>query len=84
MATRYSTRVELLHAAVGIAPAVVLGLWALMLARGARLRVERTLGRARGLRLARAGRLLGILAVYLALTAALALGVFAVLSSVTD
>ena len=84
MLTRYSTRAELLDAAVGIAPAVVFGVWALMLSRGARIRVERTLGRARGLRLARVGRILGILGVYLALTAALALAVYAVLSSLAD
>ena len=80
LVSRYSTRVTLLDAGLGIAPAVALGIWALMLARGARLRVERTLGRARGLVLARTGRALGILGIYLATTAGLALVVFAVLS----
>lgn len=84
MLTRYSARVRLLDAAFAIVPAVVFGVWALMLARGARLRVERTLGRASGLRLAGIARALGLLGIYLALTAALALGVFAVLSSIGD
>ena len=82
--TRYSERVELLHAGVGIAPAVVLGISALAVARGARLRVERTLGRARGLRLARVGRALGLLALYLAATAGVALAVYAALSRLAD
>ena len=82
--TRYSNRASLLDAAIGIAPALIFGLSALMLARGARLRVERTLGRARGLALARAGRVLGILGMYVAATAGLALCVFAVLSRLSS
>ncbi len=77
--TRYSDRFDLLDAWVAIVPAALLGLWSLMLARGARLRVERTLGRARGLRLARLGRILGLLGIYLAATACVSLAVYAVL-----
>jgi hypothetical protein len=68
--------VELVDAAWSIAPAVVLGLLAIWLARRARRRTERTIGRVGGARTARVGRFLGGLGLYLAAAAGLALGVY--------
>jgi hypothetical protein len=59
----------------------VAGLAAILLARGAEGRIQRTLGRARGQRVARLGRLLGLLGLYLATTGVLTLVVYAVLRS---
>jgi hypothetical protein len=56
----------------------LLGLWAVLLARRARVQVERTLTRA-GEGTARWGRRLGLLGLCLGLTAALALGFFGLL-----
>jgi hypothetical protein len=56
----------------------LLGLVAVVLARGARVRVERTLTRA-GEGTARAGKWLGLLGLCVGLTAALALGFFGLL-----
>jgi hypothetical protein len=58
----------------------LLGLVALLLARKAQLRIERTLGRAGGAGLARAGRLLGLLSLCIGVTAGLALGFYGVLN----
>lgn len=55
---------------------------AVRLARRARRSLDRTLGRIGGERVARAGRVLGWLGVYIALTAAVALGVYAYLEFV--
>ena len=73
--------IEVIYAGVAIAPAAALGVAALVLAHRARLQVERTLGRARGLGLARLGRLLGTLGLCLAGTATLALAFYAFLAS---
>ena len=59
----------LLESAVAIAPAAVLSIAAILLARRARRHVERTLGRAGGASLARAGQILGWIGLYLAATA---------------
>ena len=83
-ATRWSERYELLHAAVAIPVAALLGVLAILLARRARSRLAPTLGHARGTRTARVGRLLGLLGLLLALTAAGSVGVYAVLSLVAD
>jgi hypothetical protein len=78
----YSTRlsqVDLPHAVAGEAIAgTVLGLIAIMLARGARVKVERTLGRV-GEGTAKWGKRLGILGLCLGLTAALSLAFFGLL-----
>lgn len=78
----YSTRlqrVDLPQAVAGEAIAgTLLGLIAIVLARGARMKVERTLGRA-GEGAARWGRWLGILGLCLGLTAALSLAFFGLL-----
>ncbi len=70
------TDVELIDAGWSIAPAAVLGLLALWLARRARRRTERTIGRVGGQRTARLGRFLGGLGLYLAAGGGLALGVY--------
>ena len=78
----YSTRlqsVDLPHAVAGEAiVGSLLGLTAIVLARGARVKVERTLGRV-GERTARWGKWLGILGLCLGLTAALSLAFFGLL-----
>ncbi|MGN6431886.1 MAG: hypothetical protein ACTHNB_14330 [Gaiellaceae bacterium] len=78
----YSTRlqqVDLPHAVAGEAIAgSLLGLIAIVLARGARVKVERTLGRV-GEGMAKWGKWLGILGLCLGLTAALSLAFFGLL-----
>ena len=78
----YSTRlsqVNLPHAVAGEAIAgTLLGLIAIMLARGARVKIERTLGRV-GEGTARWGKWLGILGLCLGLTAALSLAFYGLL-----
>jgi ABC-type Fe3+ transport system permease subunit len=71
----------LVQAGVAVPVAAVLSLLALWLARRARRRSDRTLDRVGGRRTARIGKLLGGLGLYVAATAALALGVYALLSS---
>jgi hypothetical protein len=58
----------------------LLGLLAVMLARKAQFVTERTLGRVGGAGLARAGKVLGLLSLCIGLTAALALGFYALLN----
>ncbi len=72
--------VRLLDAAFSVPVAAVLGVIALGLGGNARREVQLTLGRVGEDGLARTGRLLGGLALYLALTAALALGVYGLLT----
>ena len=82
--TRRSREYELLHAALAIPAAAILGLLAFALARRARSRLAPTLGHPKGSRTARLGRLLGLLGFLLALTAAGSVGVYALLSLVAD
>ena len=81
-AALYSTRlknIDLPQAVAGEAVAgTLLGLIAVLLARGARFRVERTLSRA-GESTARLGKWLGLLGLCLGLTAALSLAFFGLL-----
>ena len=77
---RETQRVTLRLATISIAVALALGWFAIILARRARERIELTLGRAGGAGLARAGRLVGILGVLLAITAALAVGFWGLLT----
>jgi hypothetical protein len=72
-------RLELVEAGWAVPGAFLLSLLAVWLARRARRGLERTLGRIGGARTARAGRILGWLGVYIAVTAAVALGVYAYL-----
>jgi len=83
-ATRWSDTYELLHAAVAIPLALLLGALAVALSRRARSRLGPTLGRPKGARTARLGRLLGILGLLLALTAAGSVAIYEVLSLVAD
>jgi hypothetical protein len=78
-ATHYRD-IELLHAGWAAIPAFLLGVAALLLARAARRRTERTIGRVGGRRVTRAGRFLGALGIYLALAAALSVGVYELLN----
>src|SRR6266511_2317106 len=78
LAARVSVLLGLLAlAAVPVAAALALG--ALWSARRARRNLERTLGRVGGGRAAGAGRILGWLALYLALVGAISLAVYAYL-----
>jgi MFS family permease len=63
---------------------LLLGVLAVALARRARSRLGPTLGRPKGRRTARLGRLLGILGLMLALTAAGSVGIYELLSLVAD
>jgi hypothetical protein len=74
-----SSRVKLLQAAGGIPVAFVLGVAALWLARRARRRSDRTLGRAGGEGSARAGRILGVLGLCLAASGVIAVAFYALL-----
>ena len=84
VATRWSERYDLLHAAAAIPVAALFGVGALVLAGRARARLAPTLGHPTGTRTARTGRLLGIAGLLLSLTAAGSVGVYAVLSLVAD
>jgi hypothetical protein len=74
-----SPRIKLLQAAGGIPVAFVLGVAALWLARRASRRSERTLGRAGGEGSARAGRILGVLGLCLAVSGTIAVAFYALL-----
>ena len=75
--------IELLRAGWSVPPALVLGILSLLLARGARRRTERTIGRVGGKGVTRAGRLLGSLGVYLAAAGALSVGVYELLNQLS-
>jgi ABC-type Fe3+ transport system permease subunit len=81
VAARESEDLTLVEAGLAVPVAALFGLVALWLARRARQRADRTLDRVGGRRTARAGKLLGGLGLYLAATAAIALGVYALLSA---
>jgi hypothetical protein len=70
---------ETVEAGWAVPGGFLLSVLAVWLARRARRSLERTLGRIGGERAARAGRVFGWLGVYIALTAAVALGVYAYL-----
>jgi len=74
--------VTLLQASLAIVPAAVLSVVAIYLGRRARKSIERTLGRLRGQKLALAGRVLGYLALYLAVTASISVATYYVLRSI--
>jgi hypothetical protein len=67
---------RLIHAGASVPVAFVLGFAAIRLAKRARTRLERTLGRARGQAPARLGRIFGWLGVYLSLIGAISLAVY--------
>jgi hypothetical protein len=72
--------VELLKAGLAVPVGFLLGLAALSLAKRARRRSERTIGRVGGAGTARLGRILGGLGVYVAVTGALSVGVYELLN----
>lgn len=80
LATRYSGSYELLHAGFAIPVAVVLGVLAVGLARGALRHDDLRLGRAGGRRTARVARALGVLGISLGATGAVALAVYGILT----
>jgi hypothetical protein len=80
VATRYSGSYELLHAGLAIPIAVVLGILAVWLARGALRHDDARLGRAGGRGVARFGRALGVLGIALAATGLVALAVYGLLT----
>ena len=73
-------RVTLLQATGATCASAVLGAAAIMLARRALRNIERSIGRIGGERTARVGRLLGAISLFAGLTAALALGFYALLN----
>jgi hypothetical protein len=78
LVTHVRNDLRLLHAGVAVPVAFALGVAAVLLARKASRRLERTLGRAGGAGAAGAGRVLGWLGIYLALIGAISLVVYAV------
>ena len=83
-AAQLSEQVGLAEGAPAVAVGLVLAVVSLSLARRARFEHQRTLGRVGGAGLATAARVLGLVALIVAVTAALALAVFAVLTLVLD
>jgi len=81
--TRY-TSLDLITAAWALPAALVLGILALRAGRAAQRRTERTIGRVGGAGATRLGRILGGLGIYLALTGALAVGVYELLKYLSD
>jgi hypothetical protein len=75
-------RITLLESSAAIAPALVLGIAAVLLGRRAKRGIDRTIGRVKGYKLALAGRLLGYLALYLAVTASISVATYYVLRQI--
>jgi hypothetical protein len=75
--------VELLAAAAAIPVGLVLGVVAVRLARGARRVTQRTIGRVGGRRTAGTGAFLGGAGVYVSLAAAVAVGVYELLKTLS-
>jgi hypothetical protein len=74
--------VTLLESSVAIVPAFILASTAIYLGRRARRTIERTLGRVRGYKLALVGRILGYMALYIAVTASISLATYYVLREI--
>jgi hypothetical protein len=72
--------VTIVHATEATCGSALLGLLAILMARKAQFRIERTLGRVGGAGIARAGKVLGLLSLCIGLTAGLALGFYALLN----
>jgi hypothetical protein len=84
VAARLSNQIGLTEAVPAVPIGLLFAVVSLALARRARFEHQRTLGRVGGAGLATAARVLGLVALIVALTAALALAVFAVLTLVLD
>jgi hypothetical protein len=80
LAANYLSAIGLYQAIPAVPIGLILAFISLRLARRARFEHQRSLGRAGGAGLATAARILGGLALLLAITGALALGVFAALT----
>jgi hypothetical protein len=80
--TESRTDLELVDAGYAIPVAFLLSAVAVRMARRARRSLDRTLGRIGGEKTARAGRVLGWLGIYISLTAAVSMGVYAYLEYV--
>ncbi len=80
--SRFSERYELLHAGFAIPITAALGLLSLVLGRRTRMRAALALGRGEREGLARAGRVLGIVGVCMALAGLVSLGVYGLLEYV--
>jgi hypothetical protein len=79
-AARRLGQVTLIQATGATCASAVLGAAAILLARRGVRNIERTIGRMGGEATARVGRLLGLIALCLGLTAGIALGVYALLN----
>jgi hypothetical protein len=79
-ATEQVNTLSLLEAGFAIPAAVLLALAAVIIGRRVRRRSRQTIAPLPGARTARVGRVLGYLGLYVALTAALAVGFYAVLT----
>ena len=75
-------RITLLESSVAIVPAFVFGVAAVYLGRRARAAIDRSLGRVRGNKLAKTGRILGYLTLYMALTASISVVTYYVLRQI--
>jgi hypothetical protein len=75
----YSSTVDLIHVAVAVPAAAILGLVGMSLSRSARRHSQISLGRIGGTGVARAGWILGLLGLYLAAMGALSVGFFGLL-----
>jgi hypothetical protein len=82
LGTRYSATYRLVDAGFAIPVGVLIGIWAILLARSGRQRNERALGRLGGESAIRWGRLLGTAGICLAVTAAISVGVYEFLQHV--
>ncbi len=80
LAARQLSQVSLVQATGATCFSALLGAAAIVLARRGLRQIERTLGRVGGEGTARVGRLLGLISLCLGLTAALALGFYALLN----
>jgi hypothetical protein len=83
-AARMSDRVGFIEAVWAVPVGILFAFLSLSFARGARWEYQRSVGRAGGAGLAAVARVLGSIALIIGITAALALGVFAVLTLVLD
>jgi hypothetical protein len=80
VAAQQLDKVSIVQATAASCASAILGLAAILLARRARRRIERTIGRVGGESTLRVGRLLGWLSLIIGLTAALALGFYGLLN----
>ncbi len=80
LAARKLDQVSLVQATGATCASAVLGAGAILLARRALRNIERSIGRIGGEGTARVGRLLGAISLFAGLTAALALGFYALLN----